>query len=509
MMLGPTLIYKCPDCAGLLCCGSMISGNSSGGRYWTDGKATFRMRRRQYALLKCPHCTYMIWMDSLDIHGERDLGRHGVVWNRFYKASRRISELDDWDCHDESDDAEQPDFSGVSGGIIPERKDYLRYAANRANEPEKARYARLQVWWDGNDARRTSRCAIALEADEVANLEALAALMEEWDDDDRLMKAEILRELGRFAEAAELLATRFPPRLWLKADIIHNLNQEGNAGVAEVAYPQGEFIDYSSVAPHLFAPFMAPAADAVHDTKNPLHAPHMMLDTRQRGKILTDLLHARRAYMTTSHFAETFREALLFVPLPVTGQDSKPGFRHRLEVMLNLFEQMYQAYSVAPGREWDLERLKITEDAFARLRGDIADGLIDFAAIDPGKYAELRSGRSARAHETFLITARHVQGGDGIDDRLRDGLVVAAPAAYVIVWLIRRLQGVCESCIPYDNESRIVETAVKAAAAFLTQYCQDSGDARAVGIDARAWCLHVFDQVAASVIGGWQGGLKR
>ena len=235
MIIGPELIHKCPDCDGLIWRGSMISGNSCGGRYWTDGRATFDMDFEQPALLKCPHCTYMIWMASLDIHGERGFGRNPTMWCRFYNARRRMSATGDWDWQDnEAVGGKQPDFSGARSGTIPERKDYLRYATNRANEPEKARYARLQVWWDGNDARRTASLAIAFDAEEIANLEKLAALMDEQDDDDRLMKAEILRELGRFAEAGELLATRFPPRLGLKAGIIHTLNQAGNTGVAEI-----------------------------------------------------------------------------------------------------------------------------------------------------------------------------------------------------------------------------------------------------------------------------------
>jgi hypothetical protein len=54
----------------------------------------------------------------------------------------------------------------------------------------------------------------------LANIEALAALCDPNDQDERLMLAELLRELGRFDEAAALLTARLPAELaWFRAEI--------------------------------------------------------------------------------------------------------------------------------------------------------------------------------------------------------------------------------------------------------------------------------------------------
>ena len=59
-------------------------------------------------------------------------------------------------------------------------------------------------------------------------------LLDEAEDDDRLTKAEVLRELGEFTEAETLLATEFEDALTQTVSTIRNLNQKGVSTVSEI-----------------------------------------------------------------------------------------------------------------------------------------------------------------------------------------------------------------------------------------------------------------------------------
>ena len=65
----------------------------------------------------------------------------------------------------------------------------------------------------GNDPRREAGQPIPLNSFETQNLEAFLALLDETEDNDRIMKAEVLRELGAFDEVQNLLNTEFDDEL--------------------------------------------------------------------------------------------------------------------------------------------------------------------------------------------------------------------------------------------------------------------------------------------------------
>jgi hypothetical protein len=69
---------------------------------------------------------------------------------------------------------------------------------------------------------------------EKTNLRAFLPLLEESSDDDRLMKAEGLRELGAFAAAEKLLATRFDDRMRKPVKFIRSLCRKGSTSVEEI-----------------------------------------------------------------------------------------------------------------------------------------------------------------------------------------------------------------------------------------------------------------------------------
>ena len=67
-------------------------------------------------------------------------------------------------------------------------------------------------------------------------MRAFLTLLDETDDNDRIMKAEALRELGEFVVAEKLLATDFKDELTQAVSTIRRLNQKQIASVAEIKF---------------------------------------------------------------------------------------------------------------------------------------------------------------------------------------------------------------------------------------------------------------------------------
>ena len=112
---------------------------------------------------------------------------------------------------------EQDLFSALESGI--------------ADTDEKIRYLRIRLWWAGNDPIRESGTGTLTEQ-HLDNLSRLAMLLAENDPEQRLMKAEVFRELGHFEIAGERLVTDSPTELQVAAEFIGQLCHAQDARVA-------------------------------------------------------------------------------------------------------------------------------------------------------------------------------------------------------------------------------------------------------------------------------------
>jgi hypothetical protein len=99
-------------------------------------------------------------------------------------------------------------------------------AAGVASTPERDLRLRMTAWRAANACSRGHPGALAPIASKTAapcrtptfpaesrarqNLETLARTFHPKDDNERILQIEMLRELGRFAEASELLSAPFP-----------------------------------------------------------------------------------------------------------------------------------------------------------------------------------------------------------------------------------------------------------------------------------------------------------
>ncbi len=207
---GPTIIRECSACGKHISQHTIGSGNTFGARFWTDGKRNASMLPDQLRLVKCPHCNTLVWIDE----------------------QKQIGEIDTWGAR--TGDADK--FPEARSALPPEFQDYISFLGAGLSDKEKEHYVRLRVWWEGNDVRRESGQSTPLDSFEVQNLRAFVTLLDEAEDNDRLMKAEALRELGKFAEAEHLLATEFEDELLEAVSIIRDLNQKRMSAVTEMKF---------------------------------------------------------------------------------------------------------------------------------------------------------------------------------------------------------------------------------------------------------------------------------
>ena len=194
MTPGPTIIRKCSVCGKLIAQRTIASGNTCGARFWTDGKREAPMLPERLWLVKCQHCGAVVWIDEQDEVGEV------VPWG-----------------------AADAKFDGALPYEHPSFADYLAVLGSVLSDSRKQRYLRLSAWWAGNDTRRRVNGASALNADEAANLRAFMALLDDSDENDRLTKAEALRELGEYPKSLELLSGPFREGLARSASIVRDL----------------------------------------------------------------------------------------------------------------------------------------------------------------------------------------------------------------------------------------------------------------------------------------------
>ncbi len=84
MILGPTIIRKCLECFDLIEEFTILSGNTFGTIFWTDGKTQVPMLPDQPRFVKCPHCQALVWIDELEEVGKVE----PILGNEIYKNAK-------------------------------------------------------------------------------------------------------------------------------------------------------------------------------------------------------------------------------------------------------------------------------------------------------------------------------------------------------------------------------------------------------------------------------------
>jgi hypothetical protein len=160
-------------------------------------------------LVKCPHCDTLVWIDE----------------------QKKVGKIDLW-----VDGQGVATFKDARPYVTPVSQDYLAALAEGFSDNQKVRYLRLRIWWAGNDERREEAGASSLSGREIDNLRAFAALLDESDEEDRVMKAEAMRELGEYEEALVLLKEPFRDELAQAARQIKDLASRKDPLVKEMKF---------------------------------------------------------------------------------------------------------------------------------------------------------------------------------------------------------------------------------------------------------------------------------
>ena len=163
------------------------------------------------SLVKCPHCKTLIWIGEQKQVGEVD------PFASIPRAQRGDSAVSR--------------FAGARRYLLPTASDYFGLLTKGIANKPKRRYVHMRAWWVGNDRRRKGDSEMPMSQREIENLRQFGLLLDERDETDRLMKAETLRESGKFAEAAVLLKHDFGENIRKAAGTIRNLTKRRIAAV--------------------------------------------------------------------------------------------------------------------------------------------------------------------------------------------------------------------------------------------------------------------------------------
>jgi hypothetical protein len=233
MLPGPNLIKQCHHCQKPIAEPTIISGNTFGETVWTDGKRDAIMLPVTPWLVKCPHCRRLLWLDEASQLGEEQPFREDSDWPEA-KGYLELSEQDylatiEMECADSR--------QKVSYVRLRAWCSYLYHSPKYKRHANKMRYIRMRAWWAANDRVRHHDSGGPAPLSEKArrNMEAILGSLSEKDEHQRLMKAELLRELGRFEEAERLLSRKYSAEVQRAVQRIAELVRERSTAVAVIS----------------------------------------------------------------------------------------------------------------------------------------------------------------------------------------------------------------------------------------------------------------------------------
>lgn len=198
MLPGRHLLYRCTSCNGLFSNRIVRLGDIPDMQCRSDGQMNARKLPQTPPLVACPHCKALFCM----------LGSKYVI--EFFNHSQ------DWDFRDDLTSeavasrkvqgalAEQfRDVPGYDLAAVGQCLQYVQSQEMAAHETQ----LRIYTWHRFNDER--IEFPRALNVEESKNLQLLLSELQPEGEDDHLVRAEFLRELGQFDEAAAALDRDF------------------------------------------------------------------------------------------------------------------------------------------------------------------------------------------------------------------------------------------------------------------------------------------------------------
>lgn len=192
MILGNNKYYECPNCSNILAKGSLISGNTFGAQLFSDGKQIAPMLPEFPSITKCPKCSSIFWLK------------------------------------DEIEDKEFENFDDATFLNIFEYYAVLEH--ENYNSPDEELFIRERIWWLFNDRVRSGKDLFISEAEKTIwkeNIDRLILMLEYEDLNQRIMIAELNRNLGNFRECKDILDSISDPNFnWFQKAFEKELTKE-------------------------------------------------------------------------------------------------------------------------------------------------------------------------------------------------------------------------------------------------------------------------------------------
>lgn len=215
MTPGPKLILKCSSCGGHFQQRTIASGNTLRAKFWTDGKMEAPMFPNVPAAASCPHCNSLVWLFELEEIAQLE----GSAFNE-----------------DPSKFEVLPNYQELNAD------QYWKVLASGQLDDEKEAYLRFSLFQLLNNDRRNDELK-PYSSRELANISALLGLMNERNERGVLIKAELLRCLGKFKEAMAVLELDFGYEYAKQAELIYSLSLREDPYVKRIPEDDGELAD--------------------------------------------------------------------------------------------------------------------------------------------------------------------------------------------------------------------------------------------------------------------------
>ena len=179
-----------------------MSGNTFGAKIFSDGKRIAPMLPEFPDLTKCKKCDTIFWLSKL-----KEIGTY--QWGDKNSSN--------WEKADNADFLDIEDYFKALNENITENK-------------QEERFIRQSIWWSYNDRKRNGRNQFTDENDEIRwreNCIELISLLDQTDLNQKIMTAEIHRNLGDFENCNILIQNVDNNDLnWLKEKFINECNRK-------------------------------------------------------------------------------------------------------------------------------------------------------------------------------------------------------------------------------------------------------------------------------------------
>jgi hypothetical protein len=220
MIPGPDLIYKCPHCGNFLKNSSLLSGNTFCALLYSDGKQVARMLPEFPNLTKCKKCDSIFWLSEIEEIGECEWSGEDNIpqdWkNAPFAEFLSINDL----------------FRALTENSIKKRKTLIRQIAEflsindlfraltKNSIKKRETLIRQMIWQKFNDRVRVGKDTLFVEQNEKdlweSNCNALINLLNINNNNQKIMIAELYRNIGQFEKCLKIINELPDDFDWLK-----------------------------------------------------------------------------------------------------------------------------------------------------------------------------------------------------------------------------------------------------------------------------------------------------